>query len=152
MMRIISFFILILIPLLSIAGSIIDESKMSSNNYFKGMSNAEIDSYCEAGHGGTIEQDFCAKRDFEKNDVKLNITYQKVVQNLKNIDTDITIKTHKVLPKLIKAQKLWIAYRDAECDSQYAMVGNGSMRNQQFFDCKSELTKNREQELQKGYF
>ena len=151
-MRIINFFILILIPLLSIAGDNIDESKMASNKYFKGMSNAEIDSYCKAGHGGTIEQDFCAKRDFEKNDVKLNITYQKLVHNLKDVDADITIKTYKVLPKLIKAQKLWIAYRDAECDSQYTMVGNGSMRNEQFFYCKSELTKNREQVLQKGYF
>lgn len=67
-MRIINFFNLTLIPLISIAGSNIDESTMSSNEYFKGMTNAEIDSYCKAGHGGAVEQDFCAKRDFEKND------------------------------------------------------------------------------------
>ena len=128
-------------PAISFAS--IDETKMSSNEYFSGLNDSEINSYCASGRGGALELDFCAKRNWEINDKLLNTTYKQVL---------LTLREYKPLLKSLRlAQRKWIVFRDAECSTQYELIGNGTMRNQQYFYCQAELTKEREKWLRDFY-
>lgn len=126
----------------------IDFSKMSSNEYFKDMNNSQIDASCEAGHGGTIEYEFCAKRILEKNERHLASTYKEIITAQKAVSST---EWKKILKKILISQKLWLKYREAECKAEYAVIGDGTMRNEQYFYCKASLTESREKELRDFY-
>lgn len=143
-MRSISFLLFILFT--SLFGNVDDltyMSKTSSNTYFADMNDGQINEYCDAHHGGRMEQDFCAKRMFESSERTLNFTYKKIVSKYKSK----SIEDKKILNKIQKAQTLWLQYREAECEGQYTVIGDGTMRNEQYFWCKSKLTQIREKEL-----
>lgn len=44
---------------------------------------------------------------------------------------------------LLSAQRAWIAFRDAECELQYARWGSGSMRHPSHAACVSDMTAER---------
>ena len=126
------------------ASIMVDLSKISSNEYFSDMNDTEIDKYCNAHHGGRLEQDFCAKRDFEKSDQKLNKTYKRLINSCKN--------DKKLLSKAKKSQQAWLKYRELAGDDAYTIIGNGTMKNQYYFASKEMLTNEREEFIRGYYF
>jgi len=117
---------------------------------FDSMSDAQIEQYCAAGKGGTPEIEYCANREFEKADKKLNATYTQVVAQIKaNPSTNSMGKP--MLSQLIKAQRLWVSFRDAECDSHYTYYIDGTIRGLMYVSCKTELTEQREKNLRSFY-
>jgi uncharacterized protein YecT (DUF1311 family) len=50
---------------------------------------------------------------------------------------------------LLKAQRAWIAFRDAECGLEYAQWGAGSMRNIAYADCLMRMTAERALDLRR---
>ncbi len=117
---------------------------------FDSMTESQIEQYCAAGKGGTPEIEYCANREFEKADRKLNTTYNQVIAQIKaNPSTNSMGKP--MLSQLIKAQRLWVSFRDAECDAHYTYYIDGTIRGLMFVSCKTELTEQREKDLRRFY-
>lgn len=117
---------------------------------FDSMTESQIEQYCAAGKGGTPEIEYCANREFEKADRKLNTTYNQVIAQIKaNPSTNSMGKP--MLSQLIKAQRLWVSFRDAECDAHYTYYIDGTIRGLMFVSCKTELTEQREKDLRSFY-
>jgi uncharacterized protein YecT (DUF1311 family) len=76
--------------------------------------------------------------DFLQSDQKLNAVYKKVMAQ--EMDG-------KARDKLRKAEKLWVQFRDAECDSQADENRGGSIVPLVYNSCAKELTDERICEL-----
>ena len=80
----------------------------------------------------------------------LNIEYKQTLQWAKSMDTDDLdyFPEYANRAKALRdAQRVWISYRDAECELDYAVRGSGSMRYIAGSDCILRLTANRTIEL-----
>ena len=84
-----------------------------------------------------LELTQCADRELAKSDAALNQTYRKLLADL---DDD-----HR--PILQKAQRAWIAFRDAECDLDASVALGGSMHGMLVSDCRAAMTGARVKEL-----
>ena len=80
-----------------------------------------------------MDMDFCAGRDFTAADAQLNALYKKLVALL---------DAHERV-SLVKAQRAWLAWRDAECDYRTISSEGGSIRPMLIGECDTELTANR---------
>ncbi|MEI5681821.1 lysozyme inhibitor LprI family protein [Mesorhizobium sp. CCNWLW179-1] len=77
--------------------------------------------------------------DFKKADQALNQTFQKVQKRLAD---DADGKT-----RLVKTQRAWIAFRNAECTFQSSGDDGGSAAPMVAATCQAELTKSRTKQL-----
>ena len=80
----------------------------------------------------------------------LNDEYRRTMRVMRAMDED----EGETFPEfanrgasLVKAQRAWIAFRDAECNLAYAEWGSGSMRSIAFADCMSDMTARRTLDL-----
>ena len=102
---------------------------------------------CQSDPGGssTIGITQCNQREASWWDGYLNDSYADLQANL-----DPT-----AFASLKKAQRAWIAFRDADCSFQYARWGDGSMRNIAHSSCMLQQTAQRALSLsallQEGY-
>jgi uncharacterized protein YecT (DUF1311 family) len=97
-------------------------------------------------NGNQPELSQCAADDYAASDKKLNDTWQALMSIHKHED--------KIPDQLKKAQKAWVAFRDAEVDAQFACddkSGNcwGSMEGMLRSQVLKELTDARTARLQK---
>ncbi len=83
----------------------------------------------------------CALAQYEVADEKLNTTYQKLVHMTRD---DIAKKL------LVKAQRAWIAFRDAECDWDRDIYRGGSMAPAEYWACLAHLSDDRTKQLQQA--
>ncbi len=72
----------------------------------------------------------CEALNFQAADAKLNAAYKKLVAGL-----DGSMKQ-----KLVKAQRLWIQFRDANCDYERGGVDGGSATQMIYFGCLAQTT------------
>jgi uncharacterized protein YecT (DUF1311 family) len=82
----------------------------------------------------------CEALNFRAADAKLNAAYKKVVAGL-----DGSLKQ-----KLVKAQRLWIQFRDANCDYERGGVDGGSATLMIYYGCLAQTTAARTKTLD-GY-
>ena len=92
---------------------------------------------CLAKATTTVEMQACAGAAHEKADAEINKTYQELLgkQNGRS----------KTLLK--KAERAWIAFRDAHCAFATAGSAGGTIHAQSVAQCKTDLTVNRTAEL-----
>ena len=86
-----------------------------------------------------MDMDFCAGKNFQAADKKLNDTYREVM-------TALGDKNYQA--KLKAAQRAWIAYRDTECTFEVAENEGGSIYPMVYSLCETKLTDARTKELQ----
>lgn len=86
--------------------------------------------------GSTYEMVECFKAKIAQWDKRLNIAYRKALQ----------LAQPKQREQLRKAQRAWLAYRDANC--LYWDLGEGTIARIQAGDCMYRLTKERALELE----
>ena len=86
------------------------------------------------------DMNVCADRDYQKADALLNATFKDATK-----DADA-----RTLDLLRKAQRAWIAFRDAECAYQTAGDEGGSIQPMDYSLCMTRLTKLRTQQLKEG--
>ena len=86
-----------------------------------------------------MDMDFCAGKNFQASDKKLNDTYRDVM-------TALGDKNYQA--KLKAAQRAWIAYRDTECTFEVAENEGGSIYPMVYSLCETKLTDARTKELQ----
>lgn len=104
---------------------------------------------CDKNDESTIGMKMCAGSDFNDADAQLNLEYKKIVKNLKQDPSDEYNK--EILNRLVKAQKAWIAFRDAECDLQATEMLGGTGEGLVTLGCLQNLTQKRTAEL-KDFF
>ncbi|MCC2975423.1 DUF1311 domain-containing protein [Sphingomonas sp. PL-96] len=77
----------------------------------------------------------CASAEFDAADAELNRYYQAAMRRLRSEGEGEAAK------ELVKAQRAWIQYRDAECGAVYQNWSGGSIRTLMGISCQTRLTK-----------
>lgn len=94
----------------------------------------------------TPDIDQCAAIELDKAEISLNQAYQRLVKQLTKPDTAQDNYT-EYRKKLLSAQRAWIKFREADCDTQYAMHSSGTIRNAIYLGCKQQRAEQRIKEL-----
>jgi uncharacterized protein YecT (DUF1311 family) len=91
--------------------------------------------------GSTVDVTNSFEKEFRQADLDLNKTYKLALKDLQESDAAL----------LRKAQRAWIAYRDAQCDAEYAKWGGGSGGPGGHLQCLATITEERIVRLRKTY-
>jgi len=89
----------------------------------------------------TKDMQDCADAEYKKADADLNSVYQATLKKLKPEDAAL----------LKKAERAWVAYRDAHCDAQYHLFAGGSIAAVSLTQCRTALTAARAKEIKDSY-
>jgi uncharacterized protein YecT (DUF1311 family) len=95
------------------------------------------------------EMTYCAEVDFEAADKLLNTAYQVSRKATKAWDADAIPEVRGADDALVKAQRAWVAYRDAQCTSYGFQAHGGTMEPMLIYNCQADLTHKRTAELKK---
>lgn len=94
----------------------------------------------------TPEIEQCAKKDQEKAEAKLNDTYKKAMAALSAQGPDPKAKS-----SLASAQRLWIKFREADCQAVYDYHEGGTIRGLEYIGCMRARATAREAEIRATY-
>jgi uncharacterized protein YecT (DUF1311 family) len=94
-----------------------------------------------------LEMNICSQRDYEAADKALNAQYQTTRKAMKKWDADSSADLKGAEDALVKAQRAWVAYRDAQCISSGFQAHGGSMEPMLISGCQADLTRKRITEL-----
>ena len=92
----------------------------------------------------------CSYKEFQKADEALNDIWPLVRDHMKQIDTyskEYFPEQANGAESLLKAQRAWIIFRDAHCDTEGARFAGGSIRPLIENGCRESLTLRRIEEL-----
>lgn len=64
----------------------------------------------------TVALNECSKFGFDEADRELNLEYQQVLKDLRTL-AKASDDVSKMKAALVKAQRAWVAFRDADCDA-----------------------------------
>lgn len=82
----------------------------------------------------------CQKAELARQDKRLNTEYKKLVDELKK---DNSNEGKEIIDRTVKAQRIWILFRDASCDLESAQMLGGSGQGLVSMDCTIRFTKER---------
>ncbi|MES2206878.1 MAG: lysozyme inhibitor LprI family protein [Pseudomonadota bacterium] len=88
----------------------------------------------------------CAKIEQEKVEVKLNLTYQDVIKRFSVPDTKDD-KPSEIKESLVKAQRAWLKFREADCHAVYVQNQGGTIRTAMYIGCMQARAEQRIKEL-----
>jgi uncharacterized protein YecT (DUF1311 family) len=89
----------------------------------------------------TAELSNCLSNARDKADATLNSVYTNVRKRLDGDDAE----------HLVKTQRLWIQYRDANCSAERDLYEGGTARYPAYFACLEAMTRARTKELRVTY-
>ncbi|MBY0561821.1 lysozyme inhibitor LprI family protein [Hyphomicrobium sp.] len=97
----------------------------------------------------TVEMNFCADKDYQAADKALNAAYANAVEYIRTRgDQEKPYDTESFQEALRKAQRAWVAYRDADCKDLVAQEwSGGSGTSSASLGCMTEKTIQRTKEL-----
>jgi uncharacterized protein YecT (DUF1311 family) len=95
---------------------------------------------CTSPHS-TLEVNRCAQQELDTQDRMLNAAYQKLLVRLNN-DYQQTTRA-----ALIKAQRFWIQFRDADCSAQESVYDGGTVHTAVYLECLRDHTAQRIKDL-----
>ena len=102
----------------------------------------------DSGQLTQLAMNFCAKQDFDAADAELNATWKSVFPEIKSRASGGDDNPQKDWPSLVlKAQRNWIDFRDAHCDSVSIAYRGGSIEPLIYHSCRAELTRRRTAQL-----
>lgn len=90
----------------------------------------------------TVEINQCSLQEQQKAERQLNATYQQTLKAFASPD-DAATKA-----KLVDAQRLWVKFREADCQAEYEKWQGGTIRNVMYSGCMQERAKQRIKELE----
>jgi len=96
--------------------------------------------------GTTYEMRMCLSKIHEKSDAELNAVYRSALKKFGGYS-----KPNRHLENLRKAERHWIAYRDAQCKAQYDLFEGGTGGPLEELSCLIEMTNQRSAELKRVY-
>lgn len=89
----------------------------------------------------------CAQARYEEADKALNAQYKQTRAAMVAIDKDLDGDMKGAEQALLKAQRAWISYRDAQCENYGFQARGGSMEPMLVAGCLADLTDLRTKEL-----
>lgn len=89
----------------------------------------------------------CAQARYEEADKGLNAQYKKTRGAMVAIDKDLDADKKGAEQALLKAQRAWITYRDAQCENYGFQARGGTMEPMLVAGCLADLTDLRTKEL-----
>ena len=91
----------------------------------------------------------CAMMEYEATDGALNAEWDKTVAHVKAMDVDDPAEdgAPSRYDALLKAQRAWIAFRDAHCHSEAMQYRGGSIAPLIYATCLNEVTERRIEQL-----
>ena len=97
----------------------------------------------------TQDINHCTKIELDKKELELNQTYQQVLKQLDAVSkARPTSANQSTLKKqLVDAQRLWVRFRKADCDTVYTYWSDGTIRGAMYLSCMLNKTDTRIQEL-----
>ena len=95
-----------------------------------------------------IEMNTCAAQDWAAADARLNDVYAETLAVMQASDRDYPIDGPSEEDRLRRAQRAWVAYRDANCDSAGYPMRGGSAEPLLFYGCLRAMTEDRIADLQ----
>lgn len=96
--------------------------------------------------GGTPDLNECLSKEHQRIDKKLNSAYQAALDRIAIMDDDQGRKETK--QELVEAQRLWVKFRDKDCNANYRLWGYGTVRGAMYWGCMIERTEARTKELE----
>jgi uncharacterized protein YecT (DUF1311 family) len=97
-----------------------------------------------------LEMKMCAQQDFQRADAELNKVYAEAVAGAREQNQALR-DNHEKAPDsealLRKAQRAWVAFRDANCAVEYQIYFGGSHASLAYSLCQVSMTKARIAEL-----
>lgn len=97
----------------------------------------------------TMEINTCAAAQQEQTEAQLNAVYQQLMERL--AEPDGLDDPASVQQQVRTAQRLWIDFRKADCDAQFALYAGGSIRTAVYLGCMQTRAAQRITELE-SYF
>ena len=94
---------------------------------------------CKGPPGSTRLEACYINKDYIEKDKELNEAYQSLKSKLEGWDDP------EIIEQLIKTQRVWIKFRDENCE--LSQMINGGLSSISFLRCRSELTRVRLMEL-----
>jgi uncharacterized protein YecT (DUF1311 family) len=108
--------------------------------FASGSATSQSSDPCTSEHS-TLEVNRCAQQQLDTQDSLLNAAYQKLLVQLNN-DYQQTTRA-----ALIKAQRLWIQFRDADCTAQESVYDGGTVHTAVYLECLRDHTAQRFKDL-----
>lgn len=98
------------------------------------------------------EMNYCSARAFEKADAVMNAQWKITAAAMNEIDKPMGGRAYEdgqpgYFDALLKAQRAWISYRDAQCTSEGFYARGGTLQPLLISTCKTRLTEERTRQL-----
>ncbi len=90
---------------------------------------------------------YCAYEDYKSADADLNFAYKRARDAMRQTDENLPQTQRGAADSLLRAQRAWITYRDAACETEGFSFRGGSMEPFIVASCKAQLTRQRTQAL-----
>ena len=103
----------------------------------------------------TPDVNACGKIELDKVELKLNLVYQRVLKQMDEISrekSDFADKSSfadksKLKKSFVDAQRLWVKFRKADCDTTYIFWSDGTIRGAMYLSCMTSRAEQRIKEL-----
>ena len=95
----------------------------------------------------TMEINECASRAYKAQDAALNEAYRALTRSLQSGGVGDTTDYTAVKAQLVKAQKAWVLFRDADCLAVRKLHEEGTIRTVMQLGCLIQHTEQRTKEL-----
>lgn len=97
----------------------------------------------------TIDVNACGKIELDKIELELNQVYSRVLKKMVAISKDPSNISDKSMLKktFIDAQRFWVKFREADCDTTYTFWSDGTIRGSMYLACMADRAEKRIKEL-----
>lgn len=97
----------------------------------------------------TLDTNACGQIELDKVELKLNQVYQRVLKQMDEIShekSNVADKS-KLKKSFVEAQRLWVKFRKADCDTTYTFWSDGTIRGAMYLSCMTSRAEQRIKEL-----
>jgi len=95
----------------------------------------------------TLEMKICGTAAYKAADGDLNADYKMAREFMRALDKDLPVELKGAEKALLKAQRLWIKFRDAACTSEGFTFRGGTLEGVIITSCLERMTRNRSERL-----
>jgi uncharacterized protein YecT (DUF1311 family) len=97
----------------------------------------------------TPDVNACGQIELDKVELKLNQVYQRVLKQMDEISREKSnlADKSKLKKSFVEAQRLWVKFRKADCDTTYTFWSDGTIRGAMYLACMTSRAEQRIKEL-----
>ena len=95
----------------------------------------------------TLEMKICAQAAYKAADGDLNADYRMAKKFMRTLDQNLPIELKGAEKALLKAQRIWIKFRDAQCSLEGFTARGGTLEGLLIISCLKAMTRRRSESL-----